>query len=109
MGWFSFGKTFVNKEENIADKLKRGDLFGLFDDGMVCYFEDGCKVSYTKLWIVLRQLYNINGVCSQSLDELCPDNFVGAYTYKYSRHRWQRRTSLPATIQTSYNSFTYAA
>ena len=109
MGWFSFGKCYVNKEESIADKLKRGDLFGLFDDGMVCYFQDGYKVSYTKLWTVLRQLYNINGVCNQSLDVLCPNNFVGSYTYKYSRHKWQRPSVLPNTITTHYNSFTNAA
>ena len=109
MGWFSFGKTYVNREESIADKLRRGDMFGLFDDGMVCYFQDGYKVSYTKLWIVLRQLNNINGACNKSLDELCPTNFVGAYSYKYSRHKWQRPTAMTTSMPNSYNSFTNAA
>ena len=109
MGWFSFSKNYVTKEESIAAKLKRGDLFGLFDDGMVCYFEDGYKVSYTKLWIVLRQLNNIDGVCYQSLDELCPTNFVGAFKYKYSKHKWQRPSLIVDPIQPSFNSFIHSA
>ncbi len=82
--------------DRIVEKLKNGELFGLFEDGQRCYFQDGQKVNYTDLWKALRIVHNITGGSTKTLDELCPETFVGSYTYKASRHTWKRKPPKPA-------------
>ncbi len=66
-------------------------LFGLFDDGNKCYFQDGERVSYTKLWMAIREYYNLPIRHNRTLAEVCQDLFVGTHSYKYSQHKWERK------------------
>jgi hypothetical protein len=81
--------------EHIVEKLKNGELFGLFEDGHRCYFQDGQKVNYTDLWKALRVVHNITGGNTKTLDELCPETFVGVHPYKPSRHNWKKKPAKP--------------
>ena len=77
--------------QKIIDKLNKGIQFGLFEDGDKCYFLDGEKISYTALWKALRAKHNLPDCHHYSLSQLCPDNFIGTFNYKFSRHKWKTR------------------
>lgn len=77
--------------EAIVEKLRKGEKFGLFEDGEKCYFRDGARVSYQLLWKAIRTVNGIEeGMPCRSLAEECPDTFVGSHWYKHSRHDWKR-------------------
>jgi len=77
-----------NRIESIIEKLNRGLLFGLFEDGNKCYFQDGVRESYTDLWIAVRRLYGLPARHNRTLAEICKETFVGNYSYKASKHKW---------------------
>ena len=81
----------TNQLQSIIEKLKKGMLFGLFENGDKCYFQDGERVSYTELWVAIRKYYNLPLRHNRNLAQVCKDLFVGSYTYKYSQHKWVRK------------------
>ncbi len=83
----------------IIGKLSSGMKFGLFEKGMKCYFQDGTHVSYNDLWKAVRLFNNMDSRSSQSLFQLCPDTYVGAHSYKYSKHNWKRSSAPNAESQ----------
>ncbi len=78
------------KYNEIVSRLKQGMKFGLFENGMRCYFQDGTQISYNDLWRAIRICNGTDGVEKRSLSQICPDTFVGTHTYKYSRHNWKK-------------------
>ena len=66
-------------------------LFGLFENGDKCYFQDGERVSYTELWMAIREYYNLPVRHHNTLAEVCKELFVGNHRYKFSRHKWARK------------------
>ncbi len=82
----------TTKLEAIIEKLNKGMHFGLFDDGNKCYFQDGEHVSYTDLWKSLHMVHKLDHH-HKTLPEICPDTFVGAFKYKFSRHKWKKNRS----------------
>ena len=76
------------KYQKIIDKISKGRKFGLFEDGMKCYFQDGEQVSYNDLWKALRMKYQLDGKHHKTLPELCPELFIGAVPHKFSKLRW---------------------
>jgi hypothetical protein len=77
--------------QSIIEKLKKGMLFGLFENGDKCYFQDGVRVSYTELWIAIRKYYNLPIRHNNTLTEVCKELFVGNHSYKFSQHKWARK------------------
>ena len=82
------------KIQKIINKLSSGIKFGLFEGSqMSCYFRDGEKVSYNDLWKALRIIHNLGeGAHHKTIRELCPDLFEGAFTHKFSKHSWKKKT-----------------
>lgn len=74
----------------IVSRLAKGMKFGLFENGMRCYFQDGTQISYNDLWKAIRIYNGTQGVEKRSLAQICPDTFVGAHPYKYTRHNWKK-------------------
>ncbi len=78
------------KYSEIVEKLNRGMKFGLFEKGMKCYFQDGTHIGYNELWKAIKLQQNLETTGHKSLAQLCPDTYVGSYTYKHSRHNWKK-------------------
>lgn len=77
------------KYDDIINRLKLGMKFGLFENGMKCYFQDGKHISYNDLWKAIRLTSNEEDIQKRSLAQICPDTYVGAHPYKYTRHNWK--------------------
>jgi hypothetical protein len=75
---------------DIIEKLTSGMEFGLFEDGRKCYFRDGTQVDYVNLWIALREVHHLRVGHNKRLSELCPDQFVGTFAGKFSKHTWKK-------------------
>ncbi|MBX2904468.1 MAG: hypothetical protein KF744_00415 [Taibaiella sp.] len=81
------------KYNEIVNRLRQGMKFGLFENGMRCYFQDGTHISYNDLWKAIRIHQGTEGVEKRSLSQLCPDTFVGTHAHKYSRHNWKKTST----------------
>jgi hypothetical protein len=81
----------LTKYQHIIDKLSSGMRFGLFEDYSKCYFEDGEYVSYTNLWKALRIKNNLPDMHHKTIAQLCPKTFIGSYSHKFAKHRWNPR------------------
>ncbi|MBE2289575.1 MAG: hypothetical protein IAE95_08480 [Chitinophagaceae bacterium] len=77
------------KYREIIERLDRGMKFGLFENGNKCYFQDGLQIAYTDLWQAIKLRFNSADVSKMPLSQICPDAYVGAHTYKFSRHNWR--------------------
>ncbi len=82
------------KYREIITRLNQGMKFGLFENGMKCYFQDGTHISYNDLWRAIRLQGNLETAEKRSLSQLCPDTYVGTHPYKYSRHNWKKEKEL---------------
>jgi hypothetical protein len=71
----------------IISKINQGQKFGLYDRGRSCYFDDGTRFGYNELWSALREMYQIEDGHKKTLFELCPLNYRGVITYKFTRFR----------------------
>jgi hypothetical protein len=81
----------VGELGKIIDKLEDEMQFGIFENGMKCFFQDGTKVSYSDLWRAVRIVKNINATTSNStLFQLFPETFVGSHPHKWFQHRWTK-------------------
>lgn len=78
------------KYNEIVNRLRQGMKFGLFENGMRCYFQDGTHISYNDLWKAIRIYQGTEGVEKRSLSQLYPDTFIGTHAHKYSRHNWKK-------------------
>jgi hypothetical protein len=78
------------KYEEIVNRLKLGMKFGLFENGMKCYFQDGKHISYNDLWKAIRLANQEEDIQKKSLAQICPDTYVGAHSYKYTQHKWKK-------------------
>lgn len=78
------------KYKELIDKLNRGEKFGVFERSMNCFFQDGTQVSYKDLWKAVKLKHNIESAGTMSLAQLCPDNYVGSYSYKHTKHDWKK-------------------
>lgn len=79
-------------ETDVLERLRNGQKFGLFGYHSECYFQDGKRTGYDKLWKAIRML---NGIeegkpCKRLADE-CPSLYVGTFNYNYRQHNWRAR------------------
>ncbi len=80
--------------EEIIERLKEGEKFGLFDaskaNGGTYYFEDGSRMRNEDLWEALRVMNNLEYGHGKTLRELCPNNFIGTFNIGRKRHNWSK-------------------
>ncbi len=81
----------TGQQSFIIKNLKNGIKFGMYDGGKSCYFEDGTRVDYKELWEAVRTINNLDRGHSKTIFELCPDNYLGTFPHKFTRHKWRRR------------------
>jgi len=72
----------------IANKLRKGQKFGMYDKGMKCYFDDGSLVSYNDLWKAIASLYSPEEINGKTLLQLFPQSFTGVHQHKYRSQKW---------------------
>lgn len=79
--------TEFQRSELIANKLRRGMKFGLYQSGRSCYMADGMKLNYDELWAIVRQIKELKPGHNATLAELYPDSFLGMFSYRF-RFKW---------------------
>ena len=89
----------MEKYNEIVERLNKGMKFGLFEDGMKCYFQDGTLIRYNDLWRAVKLHLNIEST-TRPLSQLYPDTYVGTHTYKYSKHGWKKANNTPTERST---------
>ena len=76
----------------IANKLRSGQKFGMFDKGMKCYFDDGSQVSYNDLWKAIAVVYSPEEIAGKSLIQLFPTTFTGVHQHKHRAQKWGKKS-----------------
>ncbi len=79
------------QQNKIIDNLRKGMKFGMYDGGKNCYFEDGKRVDYKDLWEAIRAINNLDRTHNKTIGELCPDNYLGTFPYKFRNLNWKKR------------------
>ena len=78
--------------DQIILKLKKEKRFGLFDVhndvGGTWQFEGGRRMSEKDLWEALRVIHDLKPGHGKTLKQLCPDTYVGTFSYKLLAHKW---------------------
>jgi hypothetical protein len=82
----------MEQYHEIVERLNKGMKFGLFENGMKCYFQDGTQIKYNELWRAIKIQMNLESA-NKPLSQLCPDTYVGTYSYKYSKHDWKKTST----------------
>ena len=72
----------------IANKLREGQKFGMFDKGMKCYFDDGTQVNYNDLWKAISMIHSPEEISGKSLTQLFPDTYRGVHQTKHRSQKW---------------------
>jgi hypothetical protein len=76
----------------IANKLRDGQKFGMFDKGMKCCFYDGSQVSYNDLWKAIAVVYSPEEIAGKSLVQLFPTTFTGVHQQKHRSQKWGKNS-----------------
>ena len=76
----------------IANKLRSGQKFGMFDKGMKCCFDDGSQVSYNDLWKAIAIVYSPEEIVGKSLVQLFPTTFTGVHQQKHRSQKWGKNS-----------------
>lgn len=78
----------------IANKLREGKQFGMYDKGMKCYFDDGSQVSYNDLWKAIALIYDPQEISGKSLTQLFPNSYRGSHQQRHSSQKWKSKSIL---------------
>jgi hypothetical protein len=76
----------------IANKLRDGQKFGMFDKGMKCFFDDGSQVNYNDLWKAIALIHKPEEITGKSLTQLFPTTFTGVHQHKHRAQKWGKKS-----------------